>query len=186
MSYRKSLGIDPGLRVGGAGFSVDGVLQDVELVRCETEALPGWAGPDWPAVLATSAGLSAFVERHRDADVAVFEWPQIYPDKDGEERQEDPNDLLPLTAVLHGPIETARRLGIHVAIVYPRLWTKGTPKKIRHKRFLAEAADGGKLTPAERALITKIKPAHLRHNAVDGAQLAKWGHDNGASYVHRR
>lgn len=180
------IGIDPGLRCAGFGRSIDNVLDVVELVRTDEDAAPGWNGPDLKAATNTSLQLTALVERYGPGcDALVVEWPQVYPPKPGEDRPEDPNDLLPLCFVLHGPCEAARKIGLPVAAVAPRIWTKGTPKKIRQKRWLLPAAEGGKLTAAEHALITKIKPVGLRHNAVDGAHLTKWGHENAASFLPR-
>lgn len=170
------LAVDPGLRATGIAFIVGGKIERLALGRPTSPKAPGFLGPDLRAARETAAnalrliapeGLLAFGPR---VYAVVVEWPQIYGAKDGERRKEDPNDLLALTFI-NGEI-AATFPETSVAAIPPRIWTDGVPKEKRQANFMAP--ENRQLDALERELIMAIKPAGLRHNAIDAGHLGKW------------
>lgn len=171
------LTVDPGIRATGLAEHTGRKLTKAELIRPTDSTRyapsPGFDGPDLPAIEAVcELAAQWLIWRVRLLDyppvsVIAFEWPTVYGD--ASEREEDPNDLLLLTAINLGILGHLRQAGITLParLVLARLWTKGTPKRIRQARYLS------KITPAEKAILDAIKPAGLRHNTIDAANMGR-------------
>lgn len=171
MSVVRVAAVDPGTQECGIARCVAGVVDRIALPRSTSTAKPPALAPfDIAAVVSTARAAAATLREWGPFDLVVIEWPQVY--RDSSTRAEDPNDLPPLT-FMHGIVlESLRPMltGVRCLPVLPRLWTAGKPKKERQANWLQ------KQPPHARALVEQIKPAHLRHNAVDAAHLAQWGY----------
>ena len=102
-----------------------------------------------------------------------YEWPTVYdPRVNPSADEKDPNDLLPLTAINLGILQRLRSAGVRAPArpILARIWTKGTPKRIRQRRYLERLAT----RPAELAIVSAIKPASLRHNTIDACHMGEW------------
>lgn len=97
MSY--VIALDPGIR--GCGLSIGSTVSNV-MLSCSYIKNPEPRGNDLPQVLAMAGALIRQVRACGlpEGEVAYLavEWPQVYA---GQQRgKKDPNDLLPLTAVI--------------------------------------------------------------------------------------
>ncbi len=127
---------------------------------------PAAQGPDFAAMeLQAQQSADWFLARGNRPDLIVIEWPTVYANK-----EEDPNDLLCLTAVNAGIVARLRAAGVKTTVrpILARLWTEGTPKKIRQARYLKG------LSEAEAAIVGAVLPKFLRHNTVDSCHMAEW------------
>ncbi len=155
--------LDPGLRATGVAEHVNKLLTACALCRAPNRA----PNPDLAALeLQAEQAALWFLGRPKHADLIVVEWPVVY----GGPRDEDPNDLLNLTAVNVGTLARLRAAGVKTPSrgVLAPLWTAGTPKGKRQGHYLDS------LKPSEKIVLDQIKPASLRHNVIDSAHLGKW------------
>lgn len=171
-------GIDPGVQECGIARCVDGFVDRIALPRAKASQKASALAPfDLAAVLSTAREAALLLKTWGPFDLVVIEWPQVYKPDPFDPRPEDPNDLFPLT-FMHGLVLAECRAvltGVRCLPVLPRIWTKGTPKTPRQKQWRA-----AKINAAAVALLDKIQPAGLRHNACDAAHLSQWGHDYAA------
>ena len=169
--------VDPGVQECGIARCISGVVDRIALPRAASTQKPSTLAPfDLAAVLSTARAAAATLREWGPFDLVVIEWPQVYPDSST--RPEDPNDLPPLS-FMHGLVLAELRAmlsGVRCLPVLPRLWTAGKQKKPRQAGWLT------KQPPHVLALVDAIKPAHLRHNAIDAAHLSQWG----SAYVSAR
>ena len=176
--------IDPGLRATGLADVVDGRVAGAALIRSvATEGWAEWQGPDGVAIEhVIRLGTAWFLERPAPT-LIVYEWPTIYPGS-----EENPNDLPALTAIDLGIVSRLRAAGVIAPAcpVLARIWTGGTKKSIRHRRWLGDEKSVGtvvgKISDAERAILEEIRPPHLRHNTVDACTMGIWVAVRGRGY----
>ncbi len=141
------LAIDPGAHlIGAAVFSVNEghTLEQVEVVRFKH----------------VSEIELWFIEKRWGVDKIVVEVPQVYPTRG----KADPNDLIPV-ALTAGACLSISSSSIAVR---PHEWKGSIDKKVHQARLLKG------LSERDRAMIDAVKPASLRHNAIDALGLGLW------------
>lgn len=156
------LAVDPGAHDAGVAFYVAGNLADCTLLRPK----PLGEAPTYDVARYVALWASRCMYNLGDPEGRVsqliVEGQQVYPGP----RREDPNALFALAQVVGGVM--ARVDAFEREIILPRVWTKGVPKEVRQRRFLAS------LNQRETALISAIKPASKAHNAIDAAMLGAY------------
>lgn len=149
------MSVDPGLRAAGYAVWKDGELLEVGLLR----GLKTGRGPQ--AWLAVAQAGSEWLSK---IDELVIEFPKVYQ---GSKAKGDPADLLELAAVVGTLVGTAPST-TRTTIYLPREWKSNVPKDIHQARLYAA------LPPKERSLVDAVKPASLRHNALDAVGIGKY------------
>lgn len=165
-SGRMTFGLDAGFGVSNATgvalsdwsgtiFAADVIRRNPALDALDAmfdlaERAVGWA---------TARGFGMVVGDAVDA--FVTEWPQVYP----HERQKDPNKaLLPLCGVI-GSVNGLLNRRVSRAFYLPHAW-KGS---IKAGAFCDRVLE--RLDRDECAVLEAVKPAGLRHNAIDATGL---------------
>lgn len=146
------IAIDPGLHCSGKATFQDGVLIEASVIRTDKKV----KGPQAWFNMGKALSLGLFP----GLDMLVLEIPQIYAQQTGK----DPNHLFGLVGSL-GALLGGLWVCPPITAYRPREWKGNTPKKIHQKWIL------GELSLEERAIVEKIKPATLRHNAVDAVGI---------------
>jgi hypothetical protein len=151
------LSVDPG--INGCGISV---FEDAELIQATY--VPNRIDRGVNILARARAMALAVVSTALDAQAFLGEMPQIYAFGKG---RGDPNDLLPLAAVLGG-IVSAREFS-EVRVVRPREW-KGT---IDPDALIERVKE--RLTPKEHSRVCLPSAASLQHNCWDAIGLSLFG-----------
>lgn len=147
--------VDPSVRATGwctawFDYTPDGlecVMERAGVVKTDKPA---------PGLYPVPVMVGGVMEEIEGADMIVFEFPEIY----GMAKEEDPNSILPLTAVLGGLVCAKRWLGQFA--YHPREWKGELPKDVHQTREL-------------RAFPDVWQRAYLPdHNAADAALLMYW------------
>lgn len=150
--------IDPSIRTTGVAHLRGGVLHSCSLVQAPTR-LSSAPLPERVAWM-----VSAIRQAAPQAQEVWIEWPQVYKYRGS---KGDPNDLLPITAVIGGLIP---HYGMSVRLVKPAEWKGQVPKEAHNARTLAG------LTQTEKGVLEATKcAASLRHNVIDAIALAQYG-----------
>jgi hypothetical protein len=150
----KIAAVDPSVRATGwatAEFTVtpDGILCEIQRAGVVLlKAAPG--------LYPVPQMVKGVIEEIEGCDAVVFEFPEVY----GTNKAEDPNSVLPLTAVLGGVV--CSKLWTGQFAYHPREWKGEAPKDVHQARELRTVPD---------AWIRTYLPDH---NATDAALLLRW------------
>lgn len=137
------LAIDPGINCVAYAWFENGAIRDVGLSRVPKRLTLTEKARQHRDNLDLYMGCRVVVERM---------WYRGVRNSKG-----TPQDLMDLNLI-------AGHLGTEW--LTPQEWKGSIPKKIHHKRILS------KLTEHELFLVNEVKPASLRHNAIDAVGIA--------------
>ena len=151
MASETLLAIDPGKDTGAARFLGD-VLVDVKLFTC--------SGPPVERVRSISYNVAMWCET---ADRLACEWPQIYQRA---KSKGDPNDLLPLAAILGGIFTDFP--AAEIVLYKPAEWKGQMSKEACHEK-IRKSLGASELKLLDDCLMTI--PRSLRHNAMDAVGI---------------
>lgn len=147
----RTLALDPGIRGCGVALFVDDQLERAEYIRN-----PVAKGADLDAVKAMVIEVTACAGA---VDKFAAERMQVY--RQGKQKGRDPNDLIPLAAIVGGVSLCAREPTWFV----PRDWKYTMPKAKTGEEYIIERRVNERLSESERLNIRDA--GALSHNVYD-------------------